>query len=188
MVTLNLPHDNLTSMVQIFYCFGLLGSFPMQMMPVFEIFEKSDLYKRMPTMQSFTAAKRIILRTLMVLFSATLALVVPKFGLFINLIGSFACTALAFVLPVKMYNKTHEGQISRNWYFAHNLLIFFGIICGMISFGISIIEIVKAFQENEPSMDQIANPQANNVITEIDLNAKNSTAVEVPIHTGGLHL
>jgi len=29
MVTLNLPHDNLTSIIQVFYCFGLLGSYPM---------------------------------------------------------------------------------------------------------------------------------------------------------------
>ena len=35
MVTLNLPHDNLTSMIQIFYCFGLMGSFPLQIMPAF---------------------------------------------------------------------------------------------------------------------------------------------------------
>lgn len=28
MVTLNLPHDNLTSLIQIFYCFGLMGSLP----------------------------------------------------------------------------------------------------------------------------------------------------------------
>ena len=27
MVTLNLPHDNLTSIIQVFYCFGLLGSY-----------------------------------------------------------------------------------------------------------------------------------------------------------------
>ena len=35
MVTLNLPHDNLTSTLQIFYSFGLLGSYPLQMFPVF---------------------------------------------------------------------------------------------------------------------------------------------------------
>ena len=28
-VTMNLPHDNLTSSVQLLYCLGLLGSFPM---------------------------------------------------------------------------------------------------------------------------------------------------------------
>ena len=53
MVTLNLPHDNLTSMVQVFYCFGLLGSYPMQLMPVFEIVEASSFYLRMPTLPSF---------------------------------------------------------------------------------------------------------------------------------------
>lgn len=53
MVTLNLPHDNLTSIIQVFYCFGLLGSYPMQLMPVFEIVEASDIYKRMPTFSGF---------------------------------------------------------------------------------------------------------------------------------------
>lgn len=48
MVTLNLPHDNLTSLVQILYCFGLLGSLPMQIMPVFEIYEKTPCYRALP--------------------------------------------------------------------------------------------------------------------------------------------
>ena len=29
MVTLNLPHDNMTSTIQIFYCFGLMGGLPL---------------------------------------------------------------------------------------------------------------------------------------------------------------
>lgn len=33
MVTLNLPHDGLTTSVQLLYCIGLLGSYPMQVMP-----------------------------------------------------------------------------------------------------------------------------------------------------------
>jgi len=53
MVTLNLPHDNLTSMIQIFYCFGLVGSYPMQLMPVFEIYEKTKTYRKIPTSKSF---------------------------------------------------------------------------------------------------------------------------------------
>ena len=111
MVTLNLPHDNLTSMVQVFYCFGLLGSYPMQLMPVFEIVESSTFYHRMPTLSSFQPTKRLFFRTLMVLLSATGAMIVPKFGLFINLIGSFACTALAFILPVRIYNKVYDSEL-----------------------------------------------------------------------------
>ena len=44
MVTLNLPHDGLTSTIQIVYSLGLVGSYPIQMMPVFQIVEKSALY------------------------------------------------------------------------------------------------------------------------------------------------
>ena len=95
-----MPHDNLTSMIQIFYCFGLLGSYPMQLMPVFEIYEKTQSYKKIPTMKAFQPLKRLLLRMLTVILTACGAMVVPKFGLFVNLIGSFACTALAFILPV----------------------------------------------------------------------------------------
>jgi len=38
--------------------------------------------------------------------TAIVAMSVPKFGLFINLIGSIACTALAFVVPILIYDRT----------------------------------------------------------------------------------
>jgi amino acid permease len=46
MVTLNLPHDRLTATLQIFYSLGLLGSYPIQMLPYFEIVEKSMRYTK----------------------------------------------------------------------------------------------------------------------------------------------
>jgi len=123
----------------------------MQLMPVFEIIEDSNFYKRIPTLSSFTATKRLTQRTLVVLLTATGAMVVPKFGLFINLIGSFACTALAFILPVQMYNKTHEGEITARKKLYHQILMVFGIVCGFISFVMSVIELVKAFSEKDPT-------------------------------------
>ena len=122
MVTLNLPHDNLTSTVQVFYCFGLLGSYPMQLMPVFEIIESSNMYKFIPTLSSFLPTKRLVIRTFIVLLTAIGASIVPKFGLFINLIGSFACTALAFILPVQMYDKTHADKLTRKRKLFHLIL------------------------------------------------------------------
>ena len=40
------------------------------------------------------------MRTLVVIFVAIIAMVIPNFGLFISLSGAFTCTALAFILPV----------------------------------------------------------------------------------------
>ena len=42
----------------------------------------------------------MISRTLIVIFTAFIATSVPKFGLFINMIGSFSGTLIAFILPV----------------------------------------------------------------------------------------
>ena len=74
-------------------------------------------------------------------------MIIPKFGLFINLTGAFACTALAFILPTLMYNKLYHDKITQNRRYAHLALIVFGTICGVVSFILSFVELVKAFSE-----------------------------------------
>jgi amino acid permease len=101
MVTMNLPHDNLTSTVQLVYCLALLGSYPLQVIPAIDITENAGFFVTSPNpFKSNPYIKNIINRTLIVLTTGLLATVIPKFGLFINLTGAFACTALAFILPV----------------------------------------------------------------------------------------
>jgi len=110
MVILNLPHDNLTSTLQIVYSIGLLGSYPIQMMPVFQIIEKTRTFRKLKLAGKY---KIYVWRTQCVSLTSIIAMSVPRFGLFINLVGSVACTALAFVFPVLIYNKTFEKEISR---------------------------------------------------------------------------
>ena len=45
LITLNLPHNELTTLVRLIYSFGLLASFPLQMFPCLEIIEKFRFYK-----------------------------------------------------------------------------------------------------------------------------------------------
>lgn len=76
MVTMNLPHDNLTTTVQIVYCLGLLGTFPMQIVPAFDITEKGNLFKNTPNpFEKYNKPfiKNIVLRTIIVIMSAVLA-------------------------------------------------------------------------------------------------------------------
>ena len=128
-----------------------------------------------------------MVRTILVFLTATSALIVPKFGLFINLIGSFACTALAFILPVQMYNITHQDELSKRTKIAHTILMVFGTVCGCISFVVSIMEIISAFTESDPNNEQIANPTENSMVTEIDLNApRGSRNVTLPFPGAGL--
>ena len=70
-------------------------------MPAFEINESTSCFSKMklPNIE-FQYLKNIILRTFTVLFIGMLATIVPKFGLFVNLLGSLACTALAYIIPI----------------------------------------------------------------------------------------
>lgn len=72
-------------------------------------------------------------------------MVIPKFGLFINLTGAFACTALAFVIPVMMYQKIFKDEITKFWRYFNIGVIIFGTMAGSVSFILSFIEIVKSF-------------------------------------------
>jgi amino acid permease len=81
-----------------------------------------------------------------VILSALIAMGVPKFGLFINLIGSVACTALAFILPIYIYNRVFANEISKLRKVVHYGLVIFGLIGGSLSFVISIYNIVLAFK------------------------------------------
>jgi len=60
----------------------------------------------------FGKYKVYVWRTIAVFFTGVTAMTVPGFGLFINLVGSVACTILAFIVPVLCYNKAFEGEIS----------------------------------------------------------------------------
>lgn len=87
------------------------------------------------------------MRTLIVLMTGILAMSIPKFGMFINLTGAFACTALAFILPTLMYNELYKQEMAINVRRFHYVLITFGTVCGTISFFMSMQEIIKAFSE-----------------------------------------
>lgn len=74
---------------------------------------------------------------------------VPKFGLFINLVGSVACTALAFVIPVLIYNRAYALEISKKRIWGHRALVVGGCICGSMSFYSSVNNIIAALGEGD---------------------------------------
>lgn len=100
------------------------------------------------------------------MITAVLAMIVPKFGLFINLIGAFACTALAFILPVRIYDLVHKDVISWRRSCFHVFLMTFGIVCGFISFVLTFQDLVKAFSEKDETGEEIA-PNVDNEDTEV---------------------
>lgn len=109
----------------------------------------SKFYNKIPTYSKFTPLKVFAWRTGAVFICGLSAMGIPRLGLFLNLVGSLSCTALAFILPVLIYNKLFESELHkyRKWF--HLALMVFGAIAGAMSFAISIYNLWMAFGNNK---------------------------------------
>ena len=145
---MNLPHNSITSVVMVMYSFGVIGSYPLGIVPVFEILEKTRFYRRLPTPRSFPGFRRLYSRTILVVLTAVGAMGVPKLSLFLNFIGAFACTALVFVIPILLYNKLFWAELSTFRKYLHSFILLFGICCGAMSAVVSLQAIFEAFGED----------------------------------------
>ena len=94
---------------------------------------------------------------------------IPKFGLFINLVGAFSCTALVFVLPIRIYDKVFANEINTRRKLMHKFLMAFGLIVGAISVVASIKELTKAFMIEHHREEEIIDISENEVF-RLDLN------------------
>lgn len=121
------------------------------MLPAFEIIEGSSLFKRIRNSKKYPKAKSYVMRTIMVMFTGVVASLVPRFGLFVALIGSFTCTVLAFIMPVLMYNAVFKDSIPIAKKRFHIALVVFGVFCGTVSFVISSIDLINAFSVQQES-------------------------------------
>lgn len=116
-------------------------------MPALQILENTQWYYRIP---NFRSMRRRGFRSLVVAFSVFTACVVPHFGLFVNLIGSVACTLLAFIFPSLFYLRlANPGTKTRRFIIA---CVVFGFIGGGISFVLTIVEFIElAAGDGNPS-------------------------------------
>jgi amino acid permease len=94
-----------------------LLTYPIQMMPVFMIFEeKFAIVARW---------KSLFLRTFLVLFTVGLACAVPYFDLFLSLVGSIGSAWLQFIIPPVLRLKQHQTRA--NGISCGNFALFIGI-------------------------------------------------------------
>jgi len=113
-ITLNLPNGAAAIVVKVSLCLGLLFTFPVMMVPVYEIVETSlevmpwftNMIRPQAREQAFST-----LRAAVVLLTTLLAASVPGFGLFISLVGSLVCALLAFVLPALIHFQMFKDEM-----------------------------------------------------------------------------
>jgi len=103
----NLPQSNTTSLMKVSLCLGLFCTYPLMMFPVIEMLEEF-----LGRAGDAVPAKWNAMRSSLVLGTGAVALLVPKFSLFIALVGASGCALLAFVLPSAFHLKLRYEQMS----------------------------------------------------------------------------
>jgi amino acid permease len=126
-----------------------LGNYALVTFPVFEIVESSAVYKRWTNIGRWKMdwTRFYVARTMLVACTFVIAISIPKFGLFVNLLGALSGTVLAFIMPIMIYDQVHKENISNIRKFAHRILIVFGVVVGCLATAMSVYELYKAFKE-----------------------------------------
>ena len=119
-ITLNLANHWSATFVKCALCLGLYLTFPVMMFPIWNIVESPTINKR----------SRMLLRSSLVVGSATVAYLVPNFGKFLALVGSSICTLLGFVFPSYFHLHTMGRELP-----LHEKAIDIFLLIGGASFG-----------------------------------------------------
>jgi proton-coupled amino acid transporter len=119
-VTLNMANHWSSTFVKCALCLGLYLTFPVMMVPIWNIIEPPTIHWR----------KRLLLRTSIVLCSAGVAYLIPNFGKFLALVGSSICTLLGFVFPSYFHLYTVGKELP-----FHEKVIDVCLLVGGLSFG-----------------------------------------------------
>ncbi|CAM9293469.1 unnamed protein product [Ectocarpus sp. 6 AP-2014] len=131
-ILLNIGSTASTLVVKLSFCVGLYFTFPLMMVPVWEVLECKWL--RQHHSPSY-GRDRNVLRAAVVFTTGLVACVVPNFGLFVSLVGSTCCALLAFILPTLCYAKLEKDAgfpLSPGRKLLHNFILAAGLFA-MIS-------------------------------------------------------
>jgi len=129
-ITTNLPPLYVTNLMKVALCVGLLLTYPLMCVPVIEELERR--LGRTTDETRWDAMLRNLLRSGFVFGTGVVAYMVPKFGVFISLVGASASAALAFVLPSLFFLKICYPQLSRMERSRELGCMMFGIVGGVL--------------------------------------------------------
>lgn len=147
MVTFNIPQGKVTSFLRLFYCFGISFTYPVMIFPIFGLVESR--FKKLKGKRG--CVPRVLERAAIISLTGVIAMNIPNFGLFLGLIGSLACSALAFVFPALFHMRgAHQGTVTGKQKAKDVALILFGSICGVFSFGMTLISLIEVMTSDTP--------------------------------------
>lgn len=127
-ITLNLPNCWTYQAVKLLYCFGIFITFALQFYVPAEILIPPVVAR---VSERWETAVDLLLRTILVIFTCALAVLIPELDLVISLVGSVSSSFLALIFPPILQIVTFHGEGLSPLVTAKNALI---SLVGLIGF------------------------------------------------------
>ncbi|CAN9515217.1 unnamed protein product [Ophioblennius macclurei] len=139
-ITLNLPNCWTYQAVKLLYCFGIFITFALQFYVPYEILIPPLVTRLAPRWQT---AVDLALRSLLVVFTCALAVLIPELDLVISLVGSVSSSFLALIFPPLLQILTFHTEALSPLVVAKNALISaVGLVGFVAGTYIAVVEIV----------------------------------------------
>ncbi|XP_018786627.1 PREDICTED: proton-coupled amino acid transporter 4 [Bactrocera latifrons] len=149
-ITLNLNAEEVMSqVVKIVAALGVFFGYPIQFFILIKIIWK-PMKESCGVAQSYPITVQVVFRFIMVMCTFGVAVIVPKLGLFISLIGALCSTSLALLIPVILDFVLRAGvpKALTTWVYLKNMAIvliaLLGIATGTYQ---SVVEIIQEFYD-----------------------------------------
>eukprot|EP00347_Sterkiella_histriomuscorum_P016346 403353544 len=102
--TMNLdPTNPLVMFIFVCVCINALTSYPIQILAAFAIVEKTKIFKS--ESEGALRIKKLCSRSLIIILTTIICMVIPTFTDFINIAGSIGSATVAFIFPQILYLK-----------------------------------------------------------------------------------
>ena len=145
--TLNMvPINGFVTTTIVFLCVNAFISIPTQILAAFDIIEQFWWFKE--GTESEQKSKRLAVRSLILVFVAFIATIIPNFLDFLNIVGALGAGAVGFILPCLIYNVEYSAVIGsfQKWF---NIgIMFFGILGSLLSITDAVVHMVDNKQHH----------------------------------------
>ncbi|KNC46617.1 amino Acid/Auxin Permease family [Thecamonas trahens ATCC 50062] len=146
-ITLNLPHSVLVTVVKIALCVVLTCTFPIQLFPVTCVMEEALLSSR--KLRPTYWLEQNALRAVEVIIISGVAIAIPLFGLFSSLMGAFSVSAVVFILPTLFYLKLFWAELTTWDKILNGSIFVLGAVGSVVATVFDVAEIANALKSGK---------------------------------------
>ena len=155
-ITSNLPEGALHTAVNILVLFLAITSYTIPVYTVFDILENIDFpccrienpgFAK-DTKDKMAYFQALVVRLCIISFTLFVAVIIPHFGLYMALVGSFTGMCLAFIFPAIFHMKICYERLQWYNFMADTLTLIFGLVGAIIGCHFSVLALIEVYSKH----------------------------------------